>query len=726
MEDSANKVDSDLLFWKAHVEAYDKKAKGWVSKGRKIGKIYADSNSADRKSTAFNILWSNVQTLRPALYSGLPVPNVDRRFQDDEDINTTVAIVMERSLDYFVRQNDFDDCLKQATLDRLLSGRGTAWVRYMPHFQDVQIAGNEEIRAEGHQITEDINEGDEVETVEELYAEDALLDYVHWTDFGHSVARTWQEVRAVWRKVYLTKKEAKARFGEELATMLPYEYSSMGDTDEKGDADSIGDKALVIELWDRVTKKVWWFNPSMQELLDVKDDPLRLEGFFPCSKPIYSTLNNDSLFPTPDFIIYQDQAKELDTLTQRIEALNKALKVVGVYDATAEGVQRMLSENVDNKLIPVQQWAVFGEKGGLKGVVDFMPIDMVATVLAQLYTAREKCKQDIYELTGIADIIRGATNPKETATAQKIKGNFATLRLDEMKNEVERFSRDCVKLLSEIIAEHFSIETIKEISGVRLLTEAEKQQILMQQVLNPGPLDDNIKKLLTKPTWEQIEKVLRDNGIRCVVVNVQTDSTIKADQEAEKQARIEFLTAAGTFIREAAQIQSPELQPLLMEMLRFGIGGFKAGRELEDEFVAALNNMKQKLEQQKNQPPVDPLAEEKAKLASSEKIEMAKIQSNEKIEFAKAKAQMAGQMIKSPEEEEMEFEQSQTQAQVEVQKEAAEMQMRMQDMEMRNQQAQAVIAALQGISGQLNQLTNSVNKPIQLQRDVNGSLIGAV
>jgi len=652
---------SGLAFWVEHVNTYERESKPWESRAKKIIKRYKSANndlaSADTKAQ-YNILWSNVQTLHPALYDGTPTPNVDRRFEDDEEVNTTVAQILERSASYFVKTNDFDDCMNQAVLDRLLAGRGTVWARYVPNFKDVQISGNEEVRGDGVQITDDVETGDDVE--QELYSEDVVLDYVHWCDFGHSVARTWQEARAVWRKVYLSKKELEDRFGEK-AKDVPLDAKALGKTED--DTSQAATKATIYELWDRVTKKAYWFHKDIEDFLDVQPDPLELSGFYPCPRPIFATLANDSLIPTPDYVLYQPQARELDTLTARIDKLTRALKVVGVYDSSAEGVQRMLSENVDNRLIPVEQWAVFAEKGGLKGVVDFMPIEMVANVLQGLYPARDKVKQDIYEITGISDIVRGATNANETATAQQIKGQFATLRLDNMQKEVARFSRDCVKLITEIIAEHFSLETLKNVSGVRLLTQQEKmmaeQAMHMQQQFAslppeqqqmaqpPAPLPEHIQKMLKKPTWEEVEAVLRENGARCFRIDIETDSTIKADQEAEKAARSEFLTAAGGFIQQASQIQSTELQPLLMEMLEFGVRGFKVGRELETEFKVAKDALKAKSENPS--PQQDPMAAEQMKLeaestledkrlAANERIEAAKIQSNERIEQIKTQA----------------------------------------------------------------------------------------
>jgi hypothetical protein len=614
--------EPELSFWVEHIEAYERESKKWETKSKKIVKRYTDSRTdSENRLSRFNILWSNVQTLHPALYNGTPTPNIDRRYEDDEEVNTTAALVLERTVSKYVKSNDFDDCMSQAVLDRLLPGRGTVWVRYVPNFKDAAVQGTEEVRQEGIQLTDDVMLGDDY--AQELYSEDTVLDYVHWQDFGHSVSRTWQECRAVWRKVYLGRKELIERFGQEIGSKVPLDAKAMGEKeDDKGEKFT---KAAVYELWDRKTKTVFWIHKSMENLLDKMEDPLRLEGFWPCPKPLFATLGNDSLMPTPDYILYQDQAGELDMLTGRIDALTKALKIVGVYDSSAQGLQNMLTQNKENYLIPVEQWAVFAEKGGIKGAVDFFPVEMVANVLINLYQARDKIKQDIYEITGISDIVRGQTNANETATAQQIKGQFATLRLDSMRNDVSRFSRDCVKLMTEVIAEHFSIDTLKEASGVRLLTEQEKQVIMMSQQpsidqmgqpVPPKPLPDNIKKMLDKPTWEQVEALIRSNGARCFKIDIETDSTIKADQEAEKASRIEFLTAAGGFIQQAATIPVPELQPLLMEMLKFGVGGFKAGRELENEFKATLDAIKARAEQ----PPVaqpDPAAEQ-AKLAQQE------------------------------------------------------------------------------------------------------------
>lgn len=607
---TAEEVVSEVARWVTEIKLYEKEAQQFEERGKKILKRYKDERSVREfgdGSKRYNILYSNVQTLLPAYFSRSPKPDIERRFKDKDDVGRIAADVWERCTSYFVNTDQFKSAVQKAVFDRLLPGRGVVWERYIPHMRDIQITGNAEVQDEGAQTTDDV----ESEPGQEVYYEETCSDYVYWEDFGHTIARTWEEVRAVWRKVYLTRDELKKRFGDEIAALVPLDYTPRGLSDEKI-ADDLK-KATIYELWDKITKKAKWLHKDVAQLLDDRDDPLGLDEFFPCPRPLTPTLTNDTMFPIADYTQYQDQAKELDDLTGRIGAITKALKVAGVYDASAAGVERVLSEGVENKLIPVEQWAVFGKEGGLKGVMDFLPMKEIMDTLLGLYEAREAVKRDLYEITGLADIIRGASNANETATAQKIKGNFATLRLDDGQQEVQRFARDLVRIKAQIIANHFSLDTIKAISGVKLMTQVEKQQFQMQmqqqqmqmqqqaqqaammaqqQGQQPPPppqmppIPEETQELLENPTWEEVYALLKDNAMRCFRIDIETDSTIKADQQEEKQSRIEFLTAVGGFLaqaREAAAAQ-PELTPLLMEMLMFGIRGFSVGKTLETTF----------------------------------------------------------------------------------------------------------------------------------------------
>lgn len=625
--------------YKMEIQLYEKDYKAWEARSTKIVKRYKDERSPTQTNpTRFNILYSNVQTLFPAAYGHDPKPDIQRRFKDDDVLGRVTSDVLERCTDFHVNAK-FSDAVKHALQDRLLPGRGVTWVRYEPHFRDVQFKDTD------GQISDTIYPESDEEPTQEVYYEEVCHDYVHWKDFGHNVARVWDEVYLGWRKVYLDKDELIDRFGKEVADKCPMDYSPRGLNDEK--QQEVMKKATIYEMWDKRQEEVVWVHKDLDQFLDIKPDPLELPDFFPFPKPLFGIITNDSLIPVPDFVEYQDQAAELDEITSRIAQITKSIKIVGVYDASAAGVERMLNEGVENRLIAVESWAVFGEKGGLKGAMELMPVKELAETLLALYDARERVKNDLYEITGIADIIRGATKASETATAQNIKSQFATLRLDTIQHSVARFARDMVVNTALIIARHFSLDTIKQISGVQLMTAQEKQQFLMMQQRAQAagqpspPIDTKTQEMLDNPTWEEVYALLQDTPHLNFKIDIETDSTIKMDEQQDQQARLEFLQAAGGFIQHAAQIQNPELMPLLVQMLLFGVRGFKVGKSIEGTFRTILGKVEKQAQQP--QPPRPDPEMEKVKLQQQAQqadmqIQMAKLQSDREIELMRLEA----------------------------------------------------------------------------------------
>jgi hypothetical protein len=598
-------VDPDFTRWMAEIARYESEAKRWTSRSQKIVKRYKDDRKgpADEARTKYNILWSNLQVLMPAVYARNPVPEVERRFKDEDPVGREASEVLERCLDYCIKTQSFKDIMRAAVLDRFLPGRGVVWVRYVPHF--AQVEAPESLSDDVDPAPEQKLSGDpQAVPDEEIEHEECLADYVHWKDFGHTVARTWTEVRAVWRVVYLTRAECVQRFGEEIGKKIPLAAT---DGKDRGDATVDGNlkKAMIYEIWDKVEKKAVWLCKEYPDgLLDQKDDPLRLSGFFPCPRPLYATLDNETMIPTPDFVLYQDQADEIDTLTARIASIAKALKVAGVYDASAQGVQRLLDEGTENKLIPVDAWAAFAEKGGLKGAIQFLPIEEIAQTLLHLYDTRDRVKQDLYEITGLSDIIRGANDPTETATATRSKSAFASIRLRDMQDEVSRFARDTLRIMGEVMAEHFGIETLAKISGVDLPTEQQKAQVQaslqpqppmlgqQQPAQAPQPTPEQFA-VLQKPTWEQVGQLLQDDAARNFRIDIETDSTIGEDEQLQKAERMEMLKAVAAFLQQAipAIQQNPQMGPLLGQMLMFTLRSFKAGRTLENVFESTMKQL---------------------------------------------------------------------------------------------------------------------------------------
>lgn len=606
------------------IRIYEKQSDEWETKGKKIIRRYKDDRGPrEGERNRFNILWSNIQTLAPSVYGSIPKPNIERRFRDQDDVGRLTSDILERCVTYFLKEKPFNNAMKQAVFDYLLPGRGTGWVRYVPHFRDIQMPGEM-----GPEITDDPVTGESLPSapMQEVYYEEVCVDYVHWMDFGHNVGRTWDEVYLVWRKVYMTRPELVKRFGKEKGNKISLDYAPKDIKNSKIDGSM--NKATIYEAWDKKEKRAVWLHKDYPQLLDILDDPLGLKDFFPCPTPMLANLANDTCIPTADYTQYQDQALELDQLTARIASIQKSLKVAGVYDTSAKGVERLLSEGVENTLIPVDQWAVFAEKGGLKGVMDLLPLADIANTIKILYSVRAQVKADLYEIAGISDMQRGVSDPDETATAQTLKGQYSSVRLEDKQKAVHEFARDFVVLIAEIVAKHFSIDTIKKISGVTLMTNQEKAQaqamlappappsgMMPHPGMPPGQMPpqppqlppdkmEQIQEMLADPSWEDVESLLKDDAALCFRIDIETDSTVKVDQELEKAARMEYVKVATGAIKQMIAIQDPRLLILSSKILMFAVRAFKTGRELE----GALENTIRQFENdsQSKQPPPDP------------------------------------------------------------------------------------------------------------------------
>jgi len=585
MENSANKVEQNIepQKWINIIAAYEREFAPWEKRVQSILERYTDKKVLQRKRARFNILWSNVQTLIPAVFSRLPKPDVSRRFRDNDPVGRVAALILERALEYEIEHyGDYAAALKGCVLDRFLGGRGTSWVRYEPHTRGVEPD-------DGYEITEDIDEPAEV-----LEYECAPVDYVHWRDFGHQIARTWEEVPAIWRRVYMSRPALVERFGEELGNQIPLDTRPEElKKASLGASNSESAQACIYEIWDKQSGMAIWLSKSMSKVLDSREDPLGLDEFWPCPKPLFATITSDSLIPTPDFALYQDQAEQLDILCDRIDGLVKALKVTGVYDAAEESLRRLFTEADNNDLIPVKNWSGFAEKNGLKGAIDIVDLTPIVNALKVAYESIDVIKNQVFEISGIADILRGATDPNETLGAQRIKGQFGTLRLRDMQKQVAEFATSLLQIKAQIICKLFSPESIMQSGAVDQLSEADKQFI------------------------PQAIQLLKSGETSSFRIEVQSDSLVQMDENAEKQDRVEFLGAVSGYMGQLlsnAESIPPEMVPMLAQILKFGVTGFKVGKAIEGDIDQAIDAMKQSAAQPRQPKPDPEMAKVQAQL----------------------------------------------------------------------------------------------------------------
>lgn len=606
-----------------------KKAKAWLNLLRESEDAFEEYNdhcdkidkrlanlarlSDMTRDREFQLFWANAEVLKPSVYAKTPVPVVVPKFMDRRPVYTAAAEVMERCAVVAFDLTNIDELMKLVRDDLALLDRGVAWCRYE---SDETAYGHEKV----------------------------CIDFKNRRDFLHSLSRTWPEVEWVAAASYLTRTEALERFYQHSGGAYQNaEYKVDRDSKEVGGADA-RERAKFWEIWSRNDRRVVWVSEGCEDILDEDDPHLDLRNFFPCPRPVYGSVQRGSLVPVPDVLQYKDQLEEVNLLTGRIHALSEALEAKGFYPAggseVAEAVQTAISIKTPGRvLVPISNWAAFG---GSKEVIVWLPIADIAQTITSCVALRKQIIDDVYQIMGLSDIMRGSTDPQETLGAQQLKTQYGSTRIRDKQQEMVRLARDLVEITTEIITEKFDDVTIIEMSQTQLPTsdmlqqaaeqiiaqaQAQMQQMQappaappgLQQPGQPDPgqamqqqamqaqqqAQSQLARLQQQPTIEQVLKFLRDNRIKRFVLDIETDSTIIPDEQAEKQSRTEFIGVLSQLLPQLAQMMmaEPQSADFCASILQFATAPYRAGRALDGAIDQLAELMKQKGDQGKGEDP---------------------------------------------------------------------------------------------------------------------------
>jgi hypothetical protein len=580
----------------------------WLDKCDSIDKLYADLRrladvSGDRE---FQMFWANLEVLRPSIYSRPPQPAVATRFKDMSPLPRTASAMLERALIVNIEAEDINAVMLAVRDDMLINGRGVAWVRY----------------------EDDSDPAEENGPAQEPRNQSVPYEHVDRADFLHEPARKWPEVGWVAKRAWLTRDQGIARFGDIFARIDLKARHEPSDSEAgyKGEK-----KGEVWEIWSKTRNCVVWIAEGVDEVLDIRAPFLQLHGFFPCPKPAYSTLERRKLIPVPDYYFCRDQFDEINELTARISALADGLRMKGFYAAgagdLAEAVEAALRQQDNNAiLVPVANFAALGG-AILRDSIIWLPITDVAATIRELLLLRRQIIDDVYQITGLSDIMRGATEPQETATAQELKSQYGSVRIRERQTELVRFARDLVRIAGEVMAENFTPETFTTITQMSLPTAAAIQEQarhltenvakLLQQTDNQSAaqLPDQfqeirqetqarLNELAETVTIDQVVALLREQRIRPFVLEIETDSTIQADENMEKQRRTEFLSSLAGVIQQLTPLvqAQPAAGPFAAEMIKFSVAPFRAGRAM----TAVIEDFTETIREQAQQAATNP------------------------------------------------------------------------------------------------------------------------
>jgi hypothetical protein len=582
----AKKKVEEVAFFLNEIDAARKREKDYQKDGKRICELYTA-----QKKNPFAILYSNTETLLPALYSAVPRPVVQRRFKDEDRLGKLAATAGQRGLEFLVDTNmdgyeTYDDGVRSAVLSALLPGRGITCVKYEHDTQEVTPDGA--AAAAG--------------PVPVKNWESVCVDSQPWDRFFHGYAKKWSKVPWIAYELHLDRDEAtKLGIAETVLREIKFvkgEQSDKSDdqTDKNDDEENVGERktALFYQVWDKDGgRKIRYICPQYKaDFCAVLDDTLGLSGFFNCPKPLQFVEGVQDLCPVPLYRLYEDQAEEVNDLTRRIRKLIKAIKARGVYDSSMGTEIKNILDSEEGDLVPSETASSLAYEKGIDNAIWMWPVEKLIVVLKELYVAREAAKAVIYEITGISDIIRGSTVASETATAQEIKTQWGTLRLKRLQKEVQRYARDLLRMMLDVAAQKFDERTWAQMTGLPFATTEQFQsaQAIAAAMQAMGQqIDQQTQATLAMPLWSDVLKLLRDDMQRAYRIDIESNSTVEPEATEDQKMIAEVMNALAQYLNGIAPLVQSGALPFeaAQSMMLAIVRRFRFGPEIED-YVKAM------------------------------------------------------------------------------------------------------------------------------------------
>jgi len=540
-------MSKEVEKWIERISTAEKQWDTYHALIKDIRKYYQNENKTNKQ----NVFWSSVETLKPFIYFKAPIPYIKRRSKKENAVEDAACQILEKALAANMENQDFDGVIKYARNDYLISGLGLVFEKINPIFKSIVSEDNRS----AHDLKQEVLENISIETTY-LNPEKIIFDTEN--------VKVWEDVAWVAQKIEMTNAEAVAQFGKWAEPFLMFSSSDENESERE---------VSVYRIWAKKEKKILYLSKNIKErFLRVDEDVLKLSGFYPFPKPVFATLANDGMIPVPDYVQIKCLLDELDGVNSRMKLIMQALKISGAYDGSFPELANILNKDVT--LVEISDFEKLREKGGMRGVMEFAPIEQYVSALQVLAERRQMLMDAIYEITGVSDIMRGNSNPNDTATAVRNKTNFGTLRNQDRQNDFQRFLGDVLKIKAELICEQMPADML---AGFASETDP---QIVSQAVF-----------------------LLKEDKLRNLTLGIETDTSFNQSEELQKTS--DAVAKIHEMIVNAFGVVSnqPLLLPLYKQMIESLVVTLPQARQFASVIEEVFGNIEQSLESEDLQTP---------------------------------------------------------------------------------------------------------------------------
>lgn len=593
-----------------------------------LGEREIDEESVPR---GYPIYHSSCEILEPAYYARTPKVVGRRRHGVEDDMALTMSLIAERAGQYLVDNGHFDEGMVAARGDFINTNRATTQIIYEA---DIEPA---------------IEEGLEPQAVnQKIYLGPAPYDEILFTPR----ARNWSEITEFAYKFELEHEEAEKKFNPDGEKKLPYKsYSAAGgyeeDVSDRASSDDNARKVLCgWECYCIHTKTVYWVADDYSEdFLKVEADPYGLRGFFPSPAFAIASKPRNHLFPTPSFRYLEATANQLHYMYERMFKLLPAARRRFLISGASAELMAALNSLDSNEWIEAGQLSDALTKGGIDQFVHSVPVKEFIDCLSELMNVEQHFKDLFFEWMHVPDILRGTSDPSETAIAQEIKAEAMQDTFKYNKKQMFDLARNSAEMMLDLALKVWSEEKFAQVCSYEFMepgvppTPPQPPRPPSEQEPEGFPGDQGDPGMPGhKERFFDALAMLRNDEERIIRIDFETDSTSFMNESKEFSRRKLVADTVLGGLQTIAGMEDPDSSKIALQTLLSTLETMGGSVEFADKikgWLAALEKSKE------NPPPPPPDVEMLKAQAQQQKIQndAQKIQMDNQIEQQKLQMQ---------------------------------------------------------------------------------------
>ena len=606
-------------YWERWIKAAEKAAENHWDDARDAWCEYEwkerkDARIVDRDATkstrAYPIYWASCKVLEPALYARTPKVTTRRRFDIHDEVALTSCVIVERLGEYLLECCEFDSAMMAAVQDFINADKASVQLVYeskkelvterlpVVPYQSPDGAVAYLNMSDGQPVDESLRilqdeQGFYAETEEEKEVDKKIkIIPLCFDDVLHTPsAKSENEITEQAYRFSITYAEAKEAFGEEVAKKINWKTRNDRDKSDEhalNDEDKTENLELVCEGWeiyDYLEERVLWYTDQHNDkLVKNSDDIYGLHEFFPSPKFIINNKPSKTMYPRPAYKYLEAAINQLHENQTKVHSLIDGIRRRCLVDGASPELLNALNKLSDNEYIAVDNLQSIIEKGGINGMLYWVPVQELVAAIAELQQLTEKFKGEFFEWFGVPDILRGQTDPIEAEGTQRIKQQAAHDRFKFIKKQVQQLARDAIELMIDLALQKYDDEEMAQIVGAPYMSQT-------QQAAFPAALE-----------------LIRNDTTRMIRVDIETDSMTFVDEGMRAfhtQQAVQTMIAGMEQVANMSQIDTAFGHVALQGLLR-SLASLGTGKEFESEVKQAAQGLLEKLKNPPEPPPPPP------------------------------------------------------------------------------------------------------------------------